>query len=324
MTLPTVSVIIPMYQEREHILPCIDGFLAQTYPSDLLEVIVVDGGSSDGSRELVADVAARVERVRLVDNPRRVAAAAANEGIAAAKGEVLCFLSAHGVPAPTYVATSIDVLLETGAAGVGGRYEHVGTTPASRAIGLAMASPFGMASPHRTASTRGEVDTISHPTFWARNYDVVGGYDETLRANEDYELNTRVRRQVGPLVFDPSISSVYRPRDSIRALAKQFRAYGAGKAELLRRDPTALRLRHVVPPAAVLGALVSPVLARSRRGRRVLGAAAMGYGVLLGAAVARERPWARDASTPVFVAALPTMHASWGSGVLLGLVRSRG
>ena len=319
--LPTVSVIVPMYQERDHIGPCIDGLRSQTYPGDKLEFVIVDGGSTDGSRQIVLDASDRDARVRLVDNERRVAAAAANEGIKAAKGEVLCFLSAHGVPSPTYVEASVRVLLETGAAGVGGRYEHVGTDATSSAIGLAMASPYGMASPHRVAGSRREVDTISHPTFWASVYDTAGLYDETLRSNEDYELNTRVRRLVGPLVFDPSITSVYRPRRTLRALAKQFHAYGQGKAQVLRRDRSVLRPRHAVPPAAVAAA---PMLLLHPGGRRALAVLGAGYAVVLAAAAAEAQPWRRGAKTSVFLAALPTMHAAWGAGLLRGIVRPPG
>ena len=319
--LPTVSVIVPMFQERDHIGPCIEGLRAQTYRADKLEFVIVDGGSTDGSRDIVLGASERDPRVRLVDNERRVAAAAANEGIKAAKGDVLCFLSAHGVPSPTYVEESVRVLHETGAAGVGGRYEHVGTDARSSAIGLAMASRFGMASPHRVAGTRREVDTISHPTFWASVYETAGLYDETLRSNEDYELNARVRRLVGPLVFDPAITSVYRPRPTLRALAKQFHAYGRGKAQVLRRDVSHLRPRHAVPPAAVAAA---PVLLLHPGGRRALAALGAGYSVVLAAAVAEAKPWQRGANTAVFVAALPTMHAAWGAGLLRGIMHPSG
>jgi succinoglycan biosynthesis protein ExoA len=322
--LPAVSVIIPMYQERDHIGPCIDGFLAQTYPAERLEILVVDGGSTDGSRDVVCDAEARDPRVRLVENPRRLAAAAANEGIAAAHGDVLCFLSAHGVPEPTYVEASVRLLLETGAAGVGGRYLHEGTDATSRAIGLAMASPFGMASPHRTADARCEVDTISHPTFWKSALVAVGGYDETLHRNEDYELNMRVRRQVGPLVFSPEIRSVYRPRGSLVALARQFYAYGLGKAQVLRRQPDAVQPRHLVPPAFVASLAVAPLLCTTRRGRRVVALSAVAYAAVVGAAAMRAEPWRHDGSTAAFVAAVPTMHVSWGAGLLRGLAGRSG
>jgi len=321
---PFVSVIIPMYQERDHIGPCIEGFLQQTYPAHRLEVLVVDGGSTDGTREIVAAAQTVDPRVRLVENPRRLAAAAANEGIAASRGDILCFLSAHGVPEPTYVAESVRLLLETGAAGVGGQYLHEGVDAGSRAIGLAMASRFGMASPHRTAQSRREVDTISHPTFWKSALVAVGGYDESLHRNEDYELNHRVRRQVGPLVFSPEIRSVYRPRASLAALARQFYAYGIGKAQVLRRDRAAFQLRHAVPPVFVVSIALAPLAPRRSFGRRAVGAMAVAYTAGLGLAVAQARPWRHQASTATFVAALPTMHVAWGAGALRGLLAHRG
>ena len=312
-----------MVDERHFIRPCIEGFLAQDYPGHLLEIVVVDGGSVDGSDEIVREMAAEDGRIRLIDNPRRVPAAAANEGVAAARGEVLCFLSAHGEPDPTYVRTSVDVLLDTGAAGVGGQYLHEGTEPRSRAIGLAMASPFGMASPHRTSASRREVDTISHPTFWKSAILTAGGYDETLHRNEDYELNYRVRRTVGPLVFAPEIRSVYRPRRDLRSLWRQFHAYGIGKAEVLRRHPDSLQARHAVPPHAIAALVASPGLAASRGGRRMLPLGAAGYAAVIVAAVARARPRRHDASLATFVVALPVMHVAWGSGVVRGLLMRR-
>lgn len=319
--LPFVTAIIPMLNERHFIGPCVEGFLAQHYPADRLEILVIDGGSDDGSREVVADIAARHPRVRLVDNPRRVAAAAANVGIAEAAGEILCFLSAHGVPDPDYVPTSVGLLQETGAVGVGGRYLHVGTEPRSKAIGLAMASPFGMASPHRSSGERAEVDTISHPTFLRQALVDVGGYDETLLRNEDYELNYRLRAAGGRLVFCPEISSVYRPRGSLATLRRQFFDYGRWKATVMRRHPSATRARHLVPPLAVLALAASPLAATRPAGRRAVVLGAATYASLLGAAVVRERPDREGASVATFVAAFPVMHGSWGLGVLVGGAR---
>jgi glycosyltransferase involved in cell wall biosynthesis len=316
---PLVSIVVPMLDEREHIVPCIEGFLAQSYTGEL-EVLVVDGGSTDGSRELVAAVAATDARVRLLDNPKRLAAAAANVGIASARGDVLCFLSAHGVPDPDYVATSVEVLMQTGAVGVGGRYLHEGTDRPSRAIGLAMASPFGMASPHRTSTDRSEVDTISHPTFRKQPLLDAGGYDETLLRNEDYEFNYRLRAAGGRLVFSPEISSVYRPRGSLRSLGQQFFAYGRWKATVMRRHPASIRPRHLVPPTAVALVGLAPAALLTRRGRRVVATGVAAYAGLEVAALVRARPAAHDASPPVFLASLPVMHGAWGAGVLAGLV----
>jgi len=319
--LPLVTVIVPMLNELHFIGPCVEGFLTQNYPADRLEILVIDGGSTDGSRDVVNELSERHPRVRLVDNPRRVAAAAANVGIAEAKGEILCFLSAHGVPDPDYVPTSVRLLHEVDAVGVGGRYLHVGTEPKSKAIGLAMASPFGMASPHRSSGERVEVDTISHPTFLRQALVDVGGYDETLLRNEDYELNYRLRANGGRLVFCPEISSVYRPRGSLSTLRRQFFDYGRWKATVIRRHPEATQPRHLVPPLAVVLVGATPLIATSRTGRRLIALGVLGYGALLGAAVAREHPAREGASLPTFVAAFPVMHGSWGLGVVVGAVR---
>jgi glycosyltransferase involved in cell wall biosynthesis len=310
-----------MYNESGFIGPCIEGFQAQTYPADLIEIIVVDGGSTDGCVEEVQRLGADDPRIRLVANPRRLAAAAANIGIEEAAGEVLCFLSAHGVPEPRYIEDSVDALVDTAAVGVGGRYLHVGLDRRSRAIGLAMASPFGMASPHRNATHRCEVDTISHPTFLRQALVEVGGYDETLERNEDYETNYRLRKAGGRLVFTPEISSVYRPRPDLRQLAKQFHAYGEGKAMVLRRHPDSVRVRHLVPPFAIAAVSVAPLALLHPIGRRAVAGAALSYAALLTAAVRRSRPGEHDADRWTFLAALPVMHAAWGTGVLRGFSR---
>jgi len=319
--LPFVSVVIPMLDEVGFIGPCVEGFLAQSYPSELIEVLVVDGGSIDGSRDIIEAISAAHPRVRVLDNPKRLAAAAANVGIAEAKGDVLCFLSAHGVPDVEYVATSVRILGETDAVGVGGRYIHEGTDRSSRAIGLAMASPFGMASPHRWSDEVAEVDTISHPTFRKQPMIDVGGYDESLLRNEDYEFNYRLRAAGGRLVFSPEISSVYRPRSSLRALSRQFYAYGRWKATIMRRHPRSIRARHLVPPIAVAVGTGLAAAAVLGRGRRTAIAVALSYVTLEIAAVDRARPRRLEASVPVFIASLPVMHASWGAGVLSGLVK---
>lgn len=311
---PMVSVVVPMLDERSFIGPCLDGFAAQTYPHELLEVIVVDGGSTDGSRQEVEVRAKREPWVRIVDNPRRKASAAFNLGVEAAEGDVICLFSAHGVPDPSYVERSVAVLGETGAAGVGGRYLHIGIDRVSNAIGLAMVSPFGMASLHRFAGSRQDVDTISHPAYRREALLAVGPFDEALERNSDYELNYRLRVNGFRLVFDPSICSIYRPRGSLRALARQFWWYGRWKARVVRRHPDSLKPRHLAAPALVMGLAASPVLSVSRRGRRLVMLTLAAYGGLIACSVKRARPRQHDASPVVLAAAFPVMHVSWGAG----------
>jgi GT2 family glycosyltransferase len=241
-------------------------------------------------------------------------------GNATARGDVVCLFSAHGVAEPHYVAASVQALRESGASGVGGRYHHIGHGPTDSAIGLAMVSPFGMASPHRFATSRKEVDTISHPAYVADDLRSVGPFDEDLLRNSDYEMNWRLRRHGYRLEFDPSIESTYRPRPSLSALARQFWWYGRWKERVLRRAPGSMKPRHLVAPAAVAGVIASPLLMTSRWGRTILAVAAASYAGAAGWAVVHARPTRRGASPLVLAACFPTMHLAWGSGFLTSLV----
>ena len=320
---PVVTVAVPMLNEVRYIEECLDGFAAQSWPKELLDVVVVDAGSQDGSRKLVEDLAVDRPWIRVVDNPRRKAAAAFNIGLAEARGEVFCLFSSHGLPDRHYVEQSVAVLLETGAAGVGGVYEHEGTDPVSQAIGLAMASPFGMASPHRFAIGRQEVDTISHPAYVTAAARAVGPFDESLERNSDYEFNWRVRAAGGRLLFDPSIVSVYRPRSSLGALARQFWWYGRWKARVVQRHPESLRPRHLAAPAAAAAAGLTPALAARRIGRRLAVGGWAAYGALVAVAVLRAAPRSRGADTRTLAAAFPVMHLSWGAGFLASSLEDR-
>ena len=314
---PTVSIVIPMLNESGFIEPCLEGFAAQTFGTDGLEVIVVDGGSVDGSRSAVEQFARRHGWCSVVDNPSRRASSAFNIGVRHSSGDYIALFSAHGEPDPEYVARSVQALIDTGAAGVGGTYVHEGGDPVSRAVGLAMVSPFGMASPHRWMDRRGEVDTISHPVYRAEVLRSVDPFDETLERNSDYELNWRLREAGHRLVFDPEISSIYRPRSSLPALWRQFWWYGRWKERVVRRHPASLRPRHVVPPLAVVAGAVLPLIAiKVRAARWASGAALAGYLAVLSAATLRAQPREKDASLWAFLACFPVMHTSWGAGFL--------
>ena len=315
---PMVSVIIPMLNEAKWIERCVETFDSQDHPLDRLEVLVVDGGSTDGSREMVRDLGQERPWLRLVDNPDTLASAAFNRGIEASTGDVVCIVGAHAEVGPDFVSRSVAALEETGAAGVGGQLLHSGTTPVQSAIGLAMTSRFGMGSPFRFATERREVDTIGHPAYRREVLDEVGSFDESLLRNSDYELNHRIRSAGHKLLLDPGIVTVYRPRPTLRALARQFYDYGLGKAAVARSHPGSLKARHLVPPVVALLVASSPVMALSRVGRRLLTTCSLGYVAVLNAAYATDRPARPDADPLVYLAAFPVMHLTWGAGFIVG------
>lgn len=319
---PVVSIAIPMLNEQDYIGKCLDGFAAQTWPKSHLDIMVIDGGSSDDSRALVAERAKRETWLRLLDNPHGSAAAAFNLGVAQAKGELVGLFSAHGVPDPTYVESSVSSMAKSGAAGVGGRYVHLGMDSLSNSIGLAMMSPFGMASPHRYASVASEVDTISHPIYVKKALEIVGPFNESLKRNSDYEMNYRLRKAGYRLWFDPSVSSVYRPRGSLHKLTRQFWDYGQGKFMVVEANPDSLRPRHLAAPMLAGMFALLPVLALSRRGRRLVKITLLAYSIGIAAATAKAHPKQHKASILQTAAAFPAMHLAWGGGFLFGALRS--
>jgi len=315
-------VVIPMLNEERFIEDILTAVANQTWPKSALDVVIVDSGSIDASRDIVDRWARTHEWVRVVENPARRQSSAWRRGIEAARGSIVCCINAHAIPAPDFVSSSVDVLQETGAVGVGGRVVHEGLDATSTAIGLAMESRFGMASPHRFVSGRREVDTVSHASYLRDALLRVGLHDESLERNSDYELNYRLREAGGRLVFDDRIESVYRPRSSLAALWRQFWWYGEWKFEVVRRHPRSLRPRHVVPPAAVVVGCALGVMSFDRRFRSpTLGLLGLYVAAVLSATVA-ERPRRRGASAPALVAAFPIMHAAWGSGFVYSAIRS--
>lgn len=263
---PTVSVILPTLNERQTIVDCLESILNQDYPA-LRQVLVVDGGSSDGTRELVERYRDRVE---LVDNPKVTAAAALNIGLSHTTSDVVCRADAHTLYASSYVRTCVEVLRETGAENVGGRMMPVGTTSFGRAVAAITSSVFGV-GPGRFhyGESRQDVDTV-YLGCWAtdclRSY---GGYDEDLLqwAAEDQELNFRIRMAGGRVVLDPHIVSWYFPRESPKALYRQYFNYGVAKASTLAKHGKLPTWRPLVPAALVVGAVAGAAF--GRRGWRL-------------------------------------------------------
>jgi glycosyltransferase involved in cell wall biosynthesis len=314
--LPVVSIAIPMLNEAKYIVGCLDSFGAQDYPLEFLDVMVIDGGSDDGCRLVVEAYAKEHPWVRIVENPAGTAAAAFNVGTYEAHGHAVCLFSGHGVADPEFVSRSVEALHRSGAAGVGGSYRHEGLDPVSNAIGQAMVSRVGMASPHRFADAPRDVDTISHPVYWRDAMVEIGGFDETLMRNSDYEFNYRMRDAGHRLHFDPAIGSVYRPRPNLNSLFRQFWYYGKWKARVAESHPASLRPRHLVAPAAAAGAAATPLLACSRRARGPLALIWAAYLAVIAYGVASVDRKEKEVSVPTLAAAFPVMHMAWGAGFI--------
>lgn len=251
MNLQSVSIILPTLNERSFIRDCLDSLVSQEGDC-ILEILVVDGGSTDGTRELVSKEPAPV---RLVDNPRITAAAALNIGIAEAKGDTIVRVDAHAIYEPDYVKRCVEVLEETGADNVGGRMRPVGTTAFGHAVAAVTSSAFGVGpGKFHYSEEREEVDTVWLGCWRRETIRGLGGYDEeNLQwAAEDHELNLRIKQMGGKIVLDPSIKAWYFPRETPQALRRQYFNYGIGKASTLAKHRSLPSWRPLVPAAMVL------------------------------------------------------------------------
>ncbi len=250
--LPTVTVLVPVLNEARYLRTCLDCIFNQDYPPELVEVLVIDGGSTDGTREIVRAYRHRHPNLRLLVNPDGVAAAALNRGIQAASGDVIVRVDGHAFIAPDYLRRCVYALEATGADAVGGVLHPVGETPTGRAIAAVMAHPLGGGpAPFRQAQQPVWADTVYLGAWRKETVHRVGGFNSALAANEDYEFYYRLRRVGGRVLCDPSIRSWTTVRRTFGQLWHQYAHYGFWKAQMLKQHPLSLRLRQVPAPLLV-------------------------------------------------------------------------
>ena len=312
MAHPPVSVVIPARNEEEALPRALDSALAQDYPGTV-EIVVADGSDGPAMAEMVR---ARYPQVRLVANPDRNIPAGLNRAVAAAAHRVIVRCDARSEFPPGYVSRAVATLARTGAANVGGRQCPEGRDLFTRAVALAMTTPLGAGGArYRLGGAEGPVDTVYLGVFRPGALEDVGGFDERLARNEDYELNWRLRRRGGMVWFDPALRVAYRPRESFGALARQYFANGRWKAAVLRRHPRSWRWRQLAPPALLLGLAAAGVLALAGRPGTgaVLPAAYLLALLCAGACTALRR---RTAAALLLPPVLATMHLSWAAGFL--------
>ena len=322
-SLPLVSVLLPVRNEATFIERSVESVLAQDYPADLLEVIVTDGASDDGTPEAVARLMAHHPNLRLIPNPEKIVATGLNRAVTEAHGDVIVRVDGHCIIATDYVRRCVEHLRH-GADGVGGSVETVGETPIAAVIAAAMSSKFGVGdSAFRTVKNRSMLaDTVPFPAYTRSIIEKAGPYDVELVRNQDDEYNYRLRRMGARILLAGDVTSVYYSRTSLRSLWQQYRQYGYWKVRVLQKHPRQMSLRQFVPPLFVAVLFGAAVAAPFATGGRILLASVLTAYVfangLAAIAVGRRqnlpRPFALGA-------AFAAMHIGYGVGFLMGLAR---
>jgi glycosyltransferase involved in cell wall biosynthesis len=312
---PGVSVVMPVLDEERHLRSAVGHVLSQEYPG-ALELVLALGPSSDRTDEVATEIAATDARVRFVPNPTGATGAGLNLAVGSARHQIVVRVDGHSMLPTDYVRLAVETLLRTGADNVGGVMAAQGVTDFQRAVAAAMTSPLGVGQARfHVGGEEGPVDTVYLGVFQRSALERVGGYDEAFLRAQDWELNHRIRSTGGTVWFTPKLEVSYRPRSTVRALAKQYRNYGRWRRVVMHRYPATANLRYLAPPLAVLGITTGTVagIAGFRWGLLLPG----GYlaGVLAGSAIiGRDLPPRARLWLPLVFA---TMHGSWGLGFLL-------
>ena len=311
-----MTVVIPARDCAREIQGCLDAISAQEC-TETLEVVIAVAPSTDGT-ERAAAAAQCSWPVRIVDNPAGTTSSGLNAAIKAAQGEVIVRVDAQSRLPIDYVERALATLARTGAANVGGVQRPVGTSGLSRVIAAVMSSGFGGGPAHfRRGRHEGPVDTVYLGVFDAEALAAVGGFDESLERNQDYELNWRLRELGRSVWLDPSLVVDYLPRSSWGGLARQYFEYGAWKRIVIGRHPRSMQLRQLAAPALVCGLVLSVIeLARGRPRGGLVPATYLGACVVAALRLRRGLPGLGDRLRAV--AGFAVMHLSWGAGFLLG------
>ena len=327
--LPFVTIVMPIRNEAAYIERSLGAILAQDHPSERMEVLVADGMSDDGTREIVRQLATRYSQVaiQVFDNPGRIVATGLNATLRQARGDVVVWVSGHCEIAPDYVRRCVHYLLHDGFECVGGPIETVGETFLSQAIAKGMSSQFGVGdSAFRTVNNRTMlVDAVAFPAFTRQTIERCGPFDEELVRNQDDEYSYRLRKLGGRILLASDVRSRYYSRTSFRALWHQHFWSGLWKVRVLQKHPRQMRLRQFVPLAFVAALFGSAVLVPFTR-IGILFLVGVGGSYALANLIASL--WTARKGDLRYLLLLPavfaTIHFSYGLGFLLGLVRFAG
>ncbi len=323
-----MSYLVPVLNEAARLAGAVHAALEQEYDGEQ-EVVVAVAPSTDGTEEVAAGLARVDPRVRVVENPATDIPAALNRALAASSGEFVVRVDAHSELPAGYTRRMVEVLLETGAANAGGIMRAEGRTPLQESVARAYNSGLGLGGGvHHAGSAAGPAETAYLGVFRRTALLAVGGYDETLRRGEDYDLNVRLRDEGYDVWFVPDVEVTYWPRDAWTPLVRQMWATGVWRGEMVRRRRRT-RVRYLAAPAVVVGLGASAVVALTGADRRhplpfaLVHLAPVAYAAFLAYASATSgatdlRGRARDA------AVVATIQTTWGAGFLKGVTLGAG
>ena len=254
-----ISIILPIRNEAKYIKQTLESILYQKDIEQEIEILIVDGMSTDGTRDIIIKYQKDHPNIHLIDNPEKIVSTGFNRALNESKGDIIIRVDGHCEIAPDYIQKCLECLAKINADCVGGATEHVASGLVGESIKMAQSSFFGVGGVlFRKNVERGQyVDTLAFGAYKREVFDQLGGYDEELVRNQDDEFNFRMIQNDGKIWLTPSIKSTYTQRNSFMGLFKQYFLYGFYKVRVMQKRRGIASWRHVVPGLFILGLLTS-------------------------------------------------------------------
>ena len=257
-----VSIILPIRNEHNHIAEAIQSIYDQKIREEY-EIIISDGMSTDGTREIIKDIVKNHTSIKIIDNPQKIVSSGFNAALSISKGNYIVRLDGHAKLCPNYINKCLSLFKEIDAECIGGYTRHFPKSFIGENISIAQTSTFGAGgASFRTGVYKGKyVDTLAFGVYKRSVFKKIGGYDIELVRNQDEEFNYRLIQNGGKIWLDPSISSIYYVRNSVISFIKQYFNYGFYKVRVIQKIRSIFSIRHLIPGIFVFSIIASTFMA---------------------------------------------------------------
>ena len=306
--LKDVSFVMPVLNEQDYLAIAVESVLSQKTPGKA-QLVLALGPSRDKTNQIAESLAKKYKNLILVENPTGSTATGLNLAIEKSSYETVIRVDAHSELSDNYAASAVKILNTTGAANVGGMMIAKGRTAFQKAVAFGYNSRFGLGGgSFHVGGNPGPADTVYLGCFRKSIITELGLYEAKWVRGQDWELNLRIRQAGHTVWFDPGLKVGYYPRESIKALGKQFYSTGVWRGSLTKQNPMESSFRYWIPPLLVLASVLQVPL-----WIYLFAVTLVSFGVSK-----------LDLSSKFWLlAVLPTMHFCWGIGFWVGFLSNQ-
>ncbi|MDF1549836.1 MAG: glycosyltransferase family 2 protein [Bacteroidales bacterium] len=327
MFLPKISIIIPCRNEKNYIAACLHSVIVNDYPENQTEIIVIDGLSNDGTRDIIKSFQIKNKNIQLFDNPDKTVPFALNKGIENSSGDFIIRVDAHCVYSPDYFSKLIEWQQKTQADNIGGIWitRPGDNSNTAKAIAIATSSAFGIGNAlYRLKSSEvKEVDTVPFGCYKREVFQKIGLFDEELTRNQDDEFNARLINSGGKIILVPQIEIDYYARKNISQMSKMFYQYGLFKPLVNKKLGKPATIRQFAPPLFVLNIILLPAFCILSKILCILSLFFATSYLILNLAISLKLSILNNSWKLMFILlfVFPSIHFSYGIGYLKGIIK---